>query len=341
MADKNKLILGTNADTYIAADDQGNIILQNERGVRVQVDNEGIKASVAGGAMEAIGAGGGNPLEYNFSTAIENPAGTTFALTDYGYLNFNTEEIVFEGPGGITNINDVNNNTLNLTTLWQEATGLTLDWTMTRPFGEYGVSQRYGGFFYHDPSITESFATYGVKASLSFDYDAQIIVHNKLRSAGITSSNIKGTKDLVAYSWGPAGSAGDFIHVWAPFTAGLDMGDDSELGGKQFHHGIAGSGSYFATPDAENIPPQTIFPTPIVSPNNTATEGGYHQAYYTNDFYFQGGFGWYPITDTDGKLNNYFYPKAFQGFSNTADGGDVYMINLRLSNFKFKAPGIV
>ena len=42
MPDKNKLILGTNDDTYIAADDAGNIILQHEGGNRVSMSNTSI-----------------------------------------------------------------------------------------------------------------------------------------------------------------------------------------------------------------------------------------------------------------------------------------------------------
>ena len=42
MPDNNKIILGTNDDTYIAADDAGNIILQHEGGNRVSMSNTSI-----------------------------------------------------------------------------------------------------------------------------------------------------------------------------------------------------------------------------------------------------------------------------------------------------------
>lgn len=42
MPDKNKIILGTNDDTYIAADDAGNIVLQHEGGNRVSLTNDSI-----------------------------------------------------------------------------------------------------------------------------------------------------------------------------------------------------------------------------------------------------------------------------------------------------------
>jgi hypothetical protein len=42
MPDKNKIIFGTNNDTYIASDDAGNIILQHEGGNRVSVTNTSI-----------------------------------------------------------------------------------------------------------------------------------------------------------------------------------------------------------------------------------------------------------------------------------------------------------
>lgn len=58
MADKNKLFLGTNKDTYIAADDAGNIIFQTEHGSRAVVDTEGMKVGVNGAAPVALGAGG-------------------------------------------------------------------------------------------------------------------------------------------------------------------------------------------------------------------------------------------------------------------------------------------
>jgi hypothetical protein len=43
MPDKNKIILGTNDDTYIAADDAGNIVLQHEQGQRVALTNSSIE----------------------------------------------------------------------------------------------------------------------------------------------------------------------------------------------------------------------------------------------------------------------------------------------------------
>ena len=43
MPDKNKIILGTNDDTYIAADDAGNIVLQHEQGQRVALTNTSIE----------------------------------------------------------------------------------------------------------------------------------------------------------------------------------------------------------------------------------------------------------------------------------------------------------
>jgi len=42
MPDKNKIILGTNDDTYIAADDAGNIVLQHEGGNRISMNNTSI-----------------------------------------------------------------------------------------------------------------------------------------------------------------------------------------------------------------------------------------------------------------------------------------------------------
>lgn len=43
MPDKNKIILGTNDDTYIAADDAGNIVLQHEQGQRVALTDSAIE----------------------------------------------------------------------------------------------------------------------------------------------------------------------------------------------------------------------------------------------------------------------------------------------------------
>ena len=43
MPDKNKIILGTNDDTYIAADDAGNIVLQHEEGQRVALTSTSIE----------------------------------------------------------------------------------------------------------------------------------------------------------------------------------------------------------------------------------------------------------------------------------------------------------
>lgn len=43
MPDKNKIILGTNDDTYIAADDAGNIVLQHEEGQRVALTDSAIE----------------------------------------------------------------------------------------------------------------------------------------------------------------------------------------------------------------------------------------------------------------------------------------------------------
>lgn len=42
MPDNNKIILGTNDDTYIAADDAGNIVLQHEGGNRISMGNTSI-----------------------------------------------------------------------------------------------------------------------------------------------------------------------------------------------------------------------------------------------------------------------------------------------------------
>jgi len=42
MPDNNKIILGTNDDTYIAADDSGNIVLQHEGGNRISMNNTSI-----------------------------------------------------------------------------------------------------------------------------------------------------------------------------------------------------------------------------------------------------------------------------------------------------------
>lgn len=42
MPDNNKIILGTNDDTYIAADDAGNIVLQHEGGNRISMNNTSI-----------------------------------------------------------------------------------------------------------------------------------------------------------------------------------------------------------------------------------------------------------------------------------------------------------
>ena len=42
MPDKNKIIFGTNNDTYIASDDAGNIILQHEEGNRISVTSDSI-----------------------------------------------------------------------------------------------------------------------------------------------------------------------------------------------------------------------------------------------------------------------------------------------------------
>ena len=59
MADKNKMFFGTNKDTYIAADDAGNIILQTEHGSRTVLDTEGIKVGVGGAEPTVLQAGGG------------------------------------------------------------------------------------------------------------------------------------------------------------------------------------------------------------------------------------------------------------------------------------------
>ena len=59
MADKNKMFFGTNKDTYIAADDAGNIILQTEHGSRAVLDTEGIKVGVAGAEPTVLQAGSG------------------------------------------------------------------------------------------------------------------------------------------------------------------------------------------------------------------------------------------------------------------------------------------
>ena len=68
MADQNKLYLGTNKDTYIAADEAGNIVFQHEAGSRAVVDTEGIKFAAQGAELAAIGGGSSGPnFEYSFS----------------------------------------------------------------------------------------------------------------------------------------------------------------------------------------------------------------------------------------------------------------------------------
>ena len=51
MADNNKLFLGTNKDTYIAADDAGSIVFQNETGTRAVLDAEGLKVGLNNGTQ--------------------------------------------------------------------------------------------------------------------------------------------------------------------------------------------------------------------------------------------------------------------------------------------------
>ena len=55
MADQNKLYLGTNKDTYIAADEAGNIVFQHEAGSRAVVDTEGVKFAAQGAELAAVG----------------------------------------------------------------------------------------------------------------------------------------------------------------------------------------------------------------------------------------------------------------------------------------------
>jgi hypothetical protein len=103
MADKNKLFLGTNQDTYIAADDAGNIVLQNERGGRAIVDNEGIKFGAEGAEPTAIGGGGGGVVEddtLTFETSVFQFA-TTVGTYDNGFPEVSRGDIKIDLDGNV------------------------------------------------------------------------------------------------------------------------------------------------------------------------------------------------------------------------------------------------
>lgn len=101
MADKNKIILGTNADTYIAADDAGNIVLQHEAGQRVSLTNEAILPS----ENETLDLGSAEKkfkdLYLSNNTIYMGDNNTPVSLSENGTLTVDGEEV---GGGGSPDI---------------------------------------------------------------------------------------------------------------------------------------------------------------------------------------------------------------------------------------------
>ena len=109
MPDNNKIILGTNDDTYIAADDAGNIVLQHEGGNRISMNN----TSITPASNEQIDLGSAtnkfrdlylssdsifigdtklssDPSTGALTTAVANGQGGFSAATGVGPLNVNS-----------------------------------------------------------------------------------------------------------------------------------------------------------------------------------------------------------------------------------------------------------
>lgn len=161
MADNNKVFLGTNKDTYIAADDAGNIVMQHEAGNRVEVTSDSLKSnsiqlgntkiltdetgalvsSIDGGENQPLGGGGEEPLSYEFSTMIStadlqypDPILDNALESQRGYLDFTTNEIVPANSGGYFAggardreiFRNNRSKSINITQLWQDFIGRSL-----------------------------------------------------------------------------------------------------------------------------------------------------------------------------------------------------------------------
>ena len=98
MAHKNKLFLGTNKDTYIAADEAGNIVFVNENGSEAMLTSEGLMQKASGeNSFAAVGTG---TSEVTTSTPTLVQTTAAAGVVDLA-AKFPTAKLVAEGQADV------------------------------------------------------------------------------------------------------------------------------------------------------------------------------------------------------------------------------------------------
>lgn len=269
MADNNKVFLGTNKDTYIAADDAGNIVMQHEAGNRVEVTSDSLKSnsiqlgntkiltdetgalvsSIDGGENQPLGGGGDAPLSYQFSTALSTVGLDTAIVTSpqgsqMGYLNFNTQEIepgngigYFTGASISSSLfKDVARpNTINLTSLWAENIGrnLTPSDAGDGAGATYYTAGSLGDFdiYLNDRYGLDENTSNFSPASISFDFEYNITSTTRFNQKG---QSVKGAINLYYTQAIDAADYSIMGYLWQPYLSSYNIAAGNYMSIKGF-----------------------------------------------------------------------------------------------------------